>query len=86
MPALLLGLICALVSILFCEVMHASRRLFGRWFPNRYVRVAVGAVLVVGASLLLGTGRYNGHGIFEYACQQEMQSMVEVLIKIVTAE
>ena len=62
LPALLLGLICALVSILFCEVMHASRRLFGRWFPNRYVRVAVGAVLVVGASLLLGTGRYNGAG------------------------
>lgn len=62
LPALLLGLICALVSILFCEIMHASRRLFGRWFPNRYVRVAVGAVLVVGASLLLGTGRYNGAG------------------------
>lgn len=62
LPALLLGLICALVSILFCEVMHASRRLFGRWFPNRYVRVAVGAVLVVGASLLLCTGRYNGAG------------------------
>ena len=62
LPALLLGLICALVSILFCEVMHASRRLFGRWFPNRYVRVVVGAVLVVGASLLLGTGRYNGAG------------------------
>ncbi len=62
LPALLLGLICALVSILFCEVMHASRRLFGRWFPNRYVRVAVGAVLVVGVSLFLGTGRYNGAG------------------------
>ena len=34
LPALLLGLICALVSILFCEVMHASRRLFGRWVPQ----------------------------------------------------
>ena len=34
----------------------------------------------------LGTGGYNGHGIFEYACLQEMQSMVEVLKKIVTAE
>ena len=31
----------------------------------------------------LGTGGYNGHGIFEYACVQEMQSMVEVLKKIV---
>ena len=33
----------------------------------------------------LGTGGYNGHGIFEYACVQEMQAMVEVLKAIVTA-
>ncbi len=61
LPALILGLVCALVSILFCEVMHTSHKLFGR-ISNRYLRVAVGAALVVGASLLLGTGRYNGAG------------------------
>ena len=61
-PALMLGLVCALVSIVFCEVMHASHRAFSRYFPNRYVRVAVGAALVVGISLLVGTGRYNGAG------------------------
>lgn len=61
-PALALGLVCALVSILFCQVMHTSHHLFARVFPNRYVRVAVGAALVVGVSLLLGTGRYNGAG------------------------
>ena len=62
LPALLLGLVCALVSILFCEVMHGSHKLFGRCFPNRYLRVAVGAALVTGVSLLLGTSRYNGAG------------------------
>lgn len=31
----------------------------------------------------LGTGGYNGHGVFEYACVQEMQSMVEALKRIV---
>ena len=61
LPALLLGLVCALVSILFCEVMHASHKLFGK-FTNRYVRVLVGSALVMGISLLLGTGRYNGAG------------------------
>ena len=61
-PALVLGLVCALVSIVFCEVMHASHRAFSRYFPNRYMRVAVGAALVVGISLLVGTGRYNGAG------------------------
>ncbi len=62
LPALVLGLICALVSILFCEVMHGSHKLFGRFFPNRYLRVAAGSILVVAASLLLGPGRYNGAG------------------------
>lgn len=61
-PVLLLGLICALVSILFCEVMHGSHRLFRRFFPNRYLRVAVGGALVAAISLLLGTSRYNGAG------------------------
>ena len=61
LPALALGLVCALVSILFCEVMHTSRKLFGR-ISNRYLRVALGAALVVGVSLLLGTSRYNGAG------------------------
>lgn len=56
------GLVCALVSILFCEVMHTSHKLFGKFFPNRYLRVAVGAALVMGISLLLGTSRYNGAG------------------------
>ena len=33
----------------------------------------------------LGTGGYNCHGIFEYACVQEMETMVDVLKKIVEA-
>lgn len=60
-PALALGLVCALVSILFCEVMHISHKLFGR-ISNRYVRVLAGSVLVVSVSLLVGVGRYNGAG------------------------
>ena len=42
--------------------MHTSHKLFGMFFPNRYLRVAVGAALVMGVSLLLGTNRYNGAG------------------------
>ena len=61
LPALILGLVCALVSILFCEVMHAAHRLFGK-IANRYLRVLAGSVLVAGVSLLVGVGRYNGAG------------------------
>ena len=31
----------------------------------------------------LGTGSYNHHGVFEYACVQEMETMVEIVKKIV---
>ena len=31
----------------------------------------------------LGTGGYNCHGVYEYACVQEMQTMVEVLKKLI---
>ncbi len=31
----------------------------------------------------LGTGGYNGHGVFEYVCLQEMQAMTEALRSII---
>ena len=34
----------------------------------------------------LGTGSYNHHGVFEYACVQEMETMVEIVKKIVEAK
>ncbi|MBR5109815.1 MAG: peptidase T [Clostridia bacterium] len=34
----------------------------------------------------LGTGSYNHHGVFEYACVQEMEAMVEIVKKIVEAK
>ena len=34
----------------------------------------------------LGTGSYNHHGVFEYACVQEMEAMVEIVKRIVEAK
>ena len=34
----------------------------------------------------LGTGSYNHHGVFEYACVQEMETMVEIVKRIVEAK
>ena len=34
----------------------------------------------------LGTGGRNGHGVFEYACVQEMELMVEALKNLVLTE
>ena len=31
----------------------------------------------------LGTGGYNGHGVYEYACVEEMETLVEALKKLI---
>lgn len=61
---LALALICAAVSILFLQVMHLAGNLYRRCFDGRpYLRAAAGGLLVIGATLLLGTRDYNGAGM-----------------------
>ena len=59
---LLLGLLLAALSIAFCEVIHAAPKLYKKLFPNAYLRVVVGGVLIVALTTLLGTTDYNGAG------------------------
>jgi H+/Cl- antiporter ClcA len=58
-----LAVLCALVSILFCVVLHQSEALYKRFFKNPYIRAVVGGVLVVLMTLLVGNQNYNGTGI-----------------------
>ena len=61
---LALTLACAVVSILFLEVMHLAGRLYRRFFDSKpYRRAAVGGMLVAAATVLLGTRDYNGAGM-----------------------
>ena len=60
---LALGILCALVSVLFCKMMHGVHHLFQRFFPNKYLRVLVGSALVIALTLLSRTGDYNGAGM-----------------------
>ncbi len=57
-----LGILCALVSVLFCGIMHIVPKLYDKITKNPYIRVVIGGVLVVLLSLLLG-GDYNGAGV-----------------------
>ena len=57
-----LGLLCALVSILFCKTMHHAPKLYARVLPNPLVRAAVGGALVLLLTLLVGNQTYNGAG------------------------
>jgi H+/Cl- antiporter ClcA len=59
----ILAVLCALVSILFCVVLHQAEALYKRFFKNPYIRAVVGGVLVVLLTLLVGNQNYNGTGI-----------------------
>ena len=72
MPALswpTLGLVtalavgCALVSILFCRGLHITERLAEQWLKNSFLRAAAGGLIIVLATLALGTTDYNGAGM-----------------------
>ena len=62
LQAAVLGALCAALSILFCEAMHLSHRLYAKYFPNPLVRAAAGGVLVLALTLLVGDQTYSGAG------------------------
>lgn len=59
---LILGILLAALSILFCELLHVTPKLYTRFFPNPYLRVVVGGLLIIALTKLLGTTDYNGAG------------------------
>lgn len=58
----LLGLLCGILAIVFCVAIHEAGHLYKKLFPNQYLRVVVGGVLVILLTLLVGTRDYNGAG------------------------
>lgn len=58
-----LAILCALVSILFCVLLHKSEDLYKRFFTNLYIRVIAGGCIIIVLTLLVGNQDYNGTGI-----------------------
>lgn len=57
----LMGILCALVSILYCFVMQGIGLLYRRKIPNQYLRAVVGGALVILLALIFGRD-YLGMG------------------------
>lgn len=68
-----LGIMCALLSIIFCRVIHQAMHRIPKLFKNPYLRVVVGGVTLILLVLLLGTTDYCGTGIDLIACAIEGQ-------------
>ena len=82
-----LGALCALVSILFCQILHRGEHLYKKAFPNPFVRVLVGSTLVIALTLLVKTRAYNGSSIalIEQAMEGEVRYEAFFLKMIFTA-
>lgn len=62
LKVILLAMLCGVVSMLFCVVIHEAGHIYKKWIPNDYGRIFVGGCLVVVLTLLVGTRAYNGQG------------------------
>ncbi|MBQ8697347.1 MAG: chloride channel protein [Clostridia bacterium] len=59
----LIAIIVALISALFCHVMHLSGKLFTKYIKDPYLRILTGGVIIILLTLLVGNNDYNGGGI-----------------------
>ena len=88
LPALLavaaLSLLCALLSVLFCEVIHVTEHLLAHYLPNPYIRAFAGGLVLIALTLLVGTRDYNGAGmnVIARAIEEGQTAPLAFLLKL----
>lgn len=84
---ILLAIGCAVASILFCRGLQETGRLAAKLLPSPFVRAFVGGVLVIGLTLLVGNGDYNGAGmeVVERTMSGQVRSWAWLLKLLFTA-
>lgn len=82
-----LAMLCAVVSIIFCEALHKTNFLFSKYIKNKYLRVFIGGTIIVILTLLVGSRDYNGAGmnIIDDAINGKAKTMAFLLKIIFTA-
>lgn len=84
---ILLGLLCAAVSILFCKVLHETEHFLQKKIPNEWIRVLVGGFTVILLTKVVGSTDYLGAGmnIVERAIDGEVVGIAFLLKMVFTA-
>ncbi len=59
----ILAILCACVSVIFCEILHRTTALFRKHISNHFLRALVGGALIIALTLLAGSRDYNGAGM-----------------------
>lgn len=58
----IIGVLCGILSRLFCKLMHAVKHLLVKYMPNGYIRAFVGGIIIVALTIVLRTTDFNGAG------------------------
>jgi len=58
-----IGILCALLSMLFCVLLQKTGKILGWIIRNDYIRIAVFGGVIVLLTMLVGTNDYNGAGL-----------------------
>jgi len=79
-----LGILCALLSVVFVEAIHKTEHGLAKLIKNPYIRIAAGGLVIAGATFLLGTQDYNGAGmgVIAAAVEQGKASPWAFVLKI----
>lgn len=59
----LLAILCGLVSVVFCVVMHKTGNLLKKVFPGKFTRITVCSFLLINLTYIVGSGDFNGAGM-----------------------
>ena len=63
LKVVLVAVICAFVSILFCVILHSIEDVYKKYLKNPYIRAMVGGCAIIVLTLLVGNHDYNGAGM-----------------------
>lgn len=59
----ILAILCAGVSVIFCIMLHHGEQLYKKYLPNPYLRIFAGGTFIVIMTLLVKNQDYNGAGM-----------------------
>lgn len=60
---MILGALCAVISMIFCILLHGTAHAYEKYFKTPGKRVVVGGLFVILLTFLVGNTNYNGSGM-----------------------
>jgi H+/Cl- antiporter ClcA len=83
----LLGVLCAFISVIFCKTLHKTNDILKKYLPNPYIRISAAGVFLIAVSLILGNQNFLGAGVpmIERALEGDTEWYAFILKIICTA-